>query len=104
MNRRKSHERMREYLYYARVAELADAQDLKSCGGDIVPVRFRSPASKKVSRILIKGFGAFLFYLIFDIISEKLPNRIPDRRNHLCRNDADRNVFGIHSVSFRFVF
>ena len=28
----------------AGVAELADAQDLKSCGGDIVPVRFRSPA------------------------------------------------------------
>ena len=29
---------------HAAVAELADAQDLKSCGGDIVPVRFRSPA------------------------------------------------------------
>ena len=29
---------------YAAVAELADAQDLKSCGGDIVPVRFRSAA------------------------------------------------------------
>ena len=29
---------------YVGVAELADAQDLKSCGGDIVPVRFRSPA------------------------------------------------------------
>ena len=29
---------------YARVAELADAQDLKSCCGDTVPVRFRSPA------------------------------------------------------------
>ena len=31
----------------AGVAELADAQDLKSCGGDIVPVRFRSPAFMK---------------------------------------------------------
>ncbi len=30
----------------AAVAELADAQDLKSCGGDIVPVRFRSAARK----------------------------------------------------------
>ena len=29
---------------YARVAELADAQDLKSCCGDTVPVRFRSRA------------------------------------------------------------
>ena len=29
---------------YAGVAELADAQDLKSCCGDTVPVRFRSPA------------------------------------------------------------
>ena len=31
-------------IAYARVAELADAQDLKSCCGDTVPVRFRSPA------------------------------------------------------------
>ena len=29
---------------YARVAELADAQDLKSCGVKPVPVRFRSRA------------------------------------------------------------
>ena len=32
------------YNEYAVVAELADAQDLKSCCGDTVPVRFRSPA------------------------------------------------------------
>jgi hypothetical protein len=30
----------------AGVAELADAQDLKSCGVKSIPVRFRSPAFK----------------------------------------------------------
>ena len=36
-----------KFLYYAGVAELADAQDLKSCRSNTVPVRFRSPALKK---------------------------------------------------------
>ena len=35
---------LRMELRYAGVAELADAQDLKSCRSDTVPVRFRSPA------------------------------------------------------------
>ena len=34
----------REAKQYAGVAEQADAQDLKSCGSDTVPVRFRSSA------------------------------------------------------------
>ena len=34
---------------YARVAELADAQDLKSCCSDTVPVRFRSAALKRIN-------------------------------------------------------
>ena len=37
----------------AGVAELADAQDLKSCCSDTVPVRFRSPAF--IERALDKG-------------------------------------------------
>ncbi len=43
----------------AAVAELADAQDLKSCGGDIVPVRFRSAARifhKVKSEAYVSGF------------------------------------------------
>ena len=35
--------------HYAGVAELADAQDLKSCCRNTVPVRFRSPALYLVS-------------------------------------------------------
>gem|GEM_PF-3965087 len=39
-------------IFFAGVAELADAQDLKSCGlNKTVPVRFRSPAPKR------KGFS-----------------------------------------------
>ena len=38
---------------YAAVAELADAQDLKSCCSDTVPVRFRSAAF--IQKVLDEG-------------------------------------------------
>ena len=38
---------LRAGLTNAGVAELADAQDLKSCRSNTVPVRFRSPALSK---------------------------------------------------------
>ena len=46
----------------AGVAELADAQDLKSCCRNTVPVRFRSPAFVKSRRNV--EFTAFLFFLL----------------------------------------
>ena len=51
------------YNTYAAVAELADAQDLKSCGGDIVPVRFRSAALILSGRSLLRK-GLLLFFCL----------------------------------------
>ena len=55
----------------AEVAELADAQDLKSCGTYTpVPVRFRFAALR---RILEKGFFFLLIvFMIFNIIMSGL--------------------------------
>ena len=55
------------YSIYAAVAELADAQDLKSCGGDIVPVRFRSAALtlSASNPYKIRAWGIFFFGKIY---------------------------------------
>ena len=39
----------------ARVAELADAQDLKSCCSDTVPVRFRSRAFNRGNLVWVSS-------------------------------------------------
>ena len=46
---------------YARVAELADAQDLKSCCGNTVPVRFRSRALNPCKYCICSIYEVFLF-------------------------------------------
>ena len=52
------------FILYAAVAELADAQDLKSCGTYTpVPVRFRSAALVKNGRNV--EFTAFLLFFCF---------------------------------------
>ncbi len=56
-----------EILQDAAVAELADAQDLKSCGGDIVPVRFRSAALRFLP-VIDSNHGFFLFSIIFQCV------------------------------------
>ena len=59
------------YLYFslifAPVAELADAQDLKSCCSDTVPVRFRSAALSKNGRnVEITAFLLFFCFKMFE--------------------------------------
>ena len=58
------------YNTYAAVAELADAQDLKSCGGDIVPVRFRSAALILSGRSLLRKGLLLFFYLAVERAEE----------------------------------
>ena len=44
------------------MAELADAQDLKSCCSDTVPVRFRSPALHNVQYVSVAQLDRALGY------------------------------------------
>ena len=68
--------RLKPYSYvYAAVAELADAQDLKSCGGDIVPVRFRSAAVVEDKRNVEDT--AFLFFNLQEIAFLQIKNTLP---------------------------
>ena len=67
-------------LQLAEVAEQADAQDLKSCGSDTVPVRFRFRAPQRALTISQSSFvmlnvGEGLCALpknYFDILGKKL--------------------------------
>ena len=58
---------------YAGVAELADAQDLKSCRSNTVPVRFRSPALIKKRNIDFQCFSFFVYFFttVVDSLSIK---------------------------------
>ena len=54
----------------AAVAELADAQDLKSCGTYTpVPVRFRFAAVRNESKVLkFQGFALFFIYSLIELL------------------------------------
>ena len=66
-------------LLQAGVAELADAQDLKSCCRNTVPVRFRSPALVKNERNVEKSMFLFFCFIIYCII---IPNLYTVRKSY----------------------
>ena len=71
-------------LRRAAVAELADAQDLKSCGGDIVPVRFRSAAA--THPMWMGLFYTFIYNVIYVIVENVETN------THICVNYTNKEI------------
>ena len=63
--------------HYAGVAELADAQDLKSCCSDTVPVRFRSPAfiERALDKSVIIDEKKLIEYVCVAQLGEHLPSK-----------------------------
>ena len=62
---------LRVELINAGVAELADAQDLKSCRSNTVPVRFRSPALVKSERNIGKSMFLFFYFSFAKYLSNE---------------------------------
>ena len=77
------------FALYAAVAELADAQDLKSCGTYTpVPVRFRSAALVKNGRNV--EFTAFLLFFVLKCLNtfEHFMMKYQDSEKQACHSSS----------------